>query len=277
MPARERSGVRPSRRLVLLVLAVLLVIGAGVWWAVRGGGGDAPTPSVRPAGPIAERKPDLPKAPRAEPEAAGQKRRLTPLEKARLAPMHTNAYGYVINRPHTKVVHTNNQALAMLSDAEKVFSNTADRKIAALLTLEPGEMLVGDPTSLFGRGFRRKFIESLKQPELVLETDSDEVRTLKRAVIDVKADLKARMDAGEDVCEVMQRAYREAQEIGLYRENLRGEVSRIARDRALSEEDVKDFVAAANKLLSGRGAKPLTMPRTAARRLQLMKDNNEVR
>ena len=132
------------------------------------------------------------------------------------------------------------------------------------------------PSRLFGRGFRRKFLESLEQPELILETDSDDVRALKQAVIDAKADLKARMDAGEDVCEVMLQAYREAQEIGLYRENLKAEVSRLARDRALGEDEVKDFVAAANKMLSGRGAKPLTMPRAAARRLQLMKDK-EVR
>ena len=224
--------------------------------------------------PIAEAVPA--KAPRAAPEAAERRRQLTPLEKARLAPMHTNAYGYVINRPHTKVIHTNDQALAMLSEAERVFSNTADRKIASLLTIEPGEMLVGDPSRLFGRGFRRKFLESLEQPELILETDSEDVRALKQAVIDAKADLKARMDAGEDVCEVMLQAYREAQEIGLYRENLKAEVSRLARDRALGEDEVKDFVAAANKMLSGRGAKPLTMPRAAARRLQLMKDK-EVR
>lgn len=273
-----RAKVRPPRTRLVAWAAVGVAFAVGAIVAARfamedGGTGDAPAKAEKPK-PIAEAVPS--RAPGAEPEAAGLRRPLTPLEKARLAPMHTNAYGYVVNRPHTKVVHTNDQALAMLSEAERVFSNTADRKIASLLTLEPGEMLVGDPSRLFGRGFRRKFMESLEQPELVRETDSEDVRALKQAVIDAKADLKARMDAGEDVCEVMLQAYREAQEIGLYRENLKSEVSRLARDRSLGEDEVADFVEAANKMLSGRGAKPLTMPRAAARRLQLMKER-EVR
>jgi len=280
-PRPRRAGGRgselPSALLVILAAAVLLAGGFAWWWARRGGDAGPSAPGSREGGLIAEATPaSAPKAgARAAAADAERRRRLTPLEKARQQPMHTNVYGYVINRPHTEVVHTNNQALAMLSEAEKVFSNTADRKIASLLTLEPGEMLVGDPSSLFGRGFRRKFMESLERPELVLETDGEDVRALKQAVIDAKADLKARMDAGEDVCEVMLQAYREAQEIGLYRENLKSEVSRLVRDRALDEEDVKDFVAAANKMLSGRGAKPLTMPRFAARRLQLMRERNK--
>ena len=229
---------------------------------------------VRKPGRIAEAKPaPAPKTESPVPEAPA--RELTRREKARLQPTHTNMYGYVINPPPSSVVYTNSQASAMLSDAEKVFSNTAERKIAAILTLEPGETLVGDPSAMFGRGFRRKFLESLECPELVRDGDDEETRALKRAVTDAKADLKARMDAGEDVCEVMRQAYREAQEIGLYCENLKAEVSRLARDRTLSEEDVKDFVAAANKMLSDRGAKPLTMPRFAARRLQLMKERNK--
>ena len=274
----RRAEVRLPRTRLVAWAAVGVAFLICAFLAVRftmkeGDAGVIPARAKNP-NPIAEAV--LSKTPRAEAEAAERRRQLTPLEKARLAPMHTNAYGYVINRPRTKVVHTNDQALAMLSEAERVFSNTADRKIAALLTLEPGEMLVGDPSRLFGRGFRRKFMESLVQPEFILGTDSEDVRALKQAVIDVKADLKARMDAGEDVCKVMLQAYREAQEIGLYRENLKAEVSRLARDRALGEDEIADFVAAANKMLSGRGAKPLTMPRAAARRLQLMKDK-EVR
>ena len=215
--------------------------------------------------------PAMPAAAAPPASAPAQPKRLTRREKARMQPMHTNLYGYVINRPATRIVHTNNWYAQNQTKIDRIFRNTADRKIAEILTLEPGETLVGDPSGLFGRGFRRKFLESLESPELVRDDDDEETRELKLAVIDAKADLKARMDAGEDVGEAMLAAYREAQEIGLYREELKKEVARIARDRTLSEQDISDFVEAANKMLAERGSKPLTLPRAAARRLKLSK------
>ncbi|MBQ3344080.1 MAG: hypothetical protein IJG84_19430 [Kiritimatiellae bacterium] len=267
--SRSQRGAAAARKpRVLLVALVLLVLGAGVWWAVRGGGGTASATDVRKAGRIAERKPDLPKArveeaPRGE--VAERRSNVPPEQRV----MHTNVYGYVINRPHTAVVITNKLDDAEKPVEERIFSNSADQKIAGLLLLEPGEMLVGDATSLFGRGFTRAFLKSIETPIVVEEGDDQFTAELKRAVREAKKELKAKYDAGEDIGKLMLEEVRELQEIGLYREELKDQVAKFSRDKSQSEEDLGDFVKAANMLLESRGGKPLKMPRFAARRFAL--------
>ena len=183
--------------------------------------------------------------------------------------MHTNLYGYVINRPSTAVVITNKVDDADRPFEERVFENSADQKIAGLLLLKPGEMLVGAPSSLFGRGFTRAFLKSLESPIIIGKDDDEATAELKRAVRDSKIEIKARHDAGEDIGALMAREYRELQAIGLYKEELKGQIAKLARDKSLGKEDMEDFVKAANMMLAERGGSPLQMPRMAARRFLL--------
>lgn len=183
--------------------------------------------------------------------------------------MHTNQYGYVINRPHTAVVITNKMDEADKPLEERIFDNSADQKIAGLLLLEPGEMLIGDASSLFGKGFTRAFLKSLEVPIIATKDDDEVVAELKRAVRDTKIELKARYDAGEDIAALMLKEREELQALGLYREELKNEIRKLARDKEIGEEDMEDFVKAANIMLEERGGKPLEMPRFAARRFRL--------
>lgn len=193
--------------------------------------------------------------------------------------MHTNIYGYVINRPHTAIVITNKVNDADKPIEERIFANSADQKIAALLLLEPGEMMIGDASSLFGKGFTRSFLKSIETPIVATENDDEFTVNLKRAVIDTKLELKARYDKGEDIAQLMLKERNELQALGLYREELKEEIHKLARDKSLSEETMQDFINAANKMLGERGGKPLEMPRFAARRFLLQQQfetqNNE--
>lgn len=183
--------------------------------------------------------------------------------------MHTNLYGYVINRPHTAVVITNKVDDADKPIEERIFANSADQKIAGLLLLNPGEMLIGDSSSLFGKGFSRAFLKSIETP-IVIEPEDDELTAeLKRAVRETKIEIKARYDAGEDIGALMAKERDELQALGLYREELKDQIAKLARDKTMNEEDMKDFVTAANRMLQERGGKPLQMPRFAARRFLL--------
>lgn len=183
--------------------------------------------------------------------------------------MHTNMYGYVINRPHTAVVITNKMDEADKPLEERIFTNSADQKIAGLLLLEPGEMLIGDARTLFGKGFTRAFLKSLESPIIATAEDDETVAELKRAVRDTKIELKARYDAGEDIGALMLKEREQLQTLGLYREELKNEIRKLARDKEISEADMEDFVKAANMMLEERGGKPLEMPRFAARRFKL--------
>lgn len=163
---------------------------------------------------------------------------------------------------------TNGPDVACMSIGEKVFRNTAEQKIADLLTMMPGETLVGDASSLYGRGFVRQLLKAAENPPVIEEDDTDEVKELKVAVREATQDLKKRLDAGEDVGATMKALRDEMQGLALYRKDLEKEVAKIARREDITDAELKDFVAAANQMLSERGAKPITMPRFAARRIQ---------
>ena len=135
-------------------------------------------------------------------------------------------------------------------------------------------MLVGDSSSLYGRGFARQLVKAAENPAPIDADDSDEVKELKMAVREATLDLKKRMDAGEDISATMKSLRDEMQNIALYRHDLEKELSIIAKREDITEADLVDFVKAANQLLSERGAKPLTMPRFAARRLMRLQKRN---
>ena len=276
---RPVGGAKKSPSIMRGAFAALAVVAlaAGAWWW------------------LARRAPE-PKAPRPPAKkAAKEKGKVTPhVHKEKTAPvveeiaprsnippeqqvMHTNIYGYVINRPHTKTVITNKVDEADKPLEERVFTNSADQKIAGLLMLEPGEMLVGDTSSLFGRGFTRAFLKSLESPIIVTKDDDETTAELKRAVRDIKIEIKARYDDGEDIAALMANERDELQAIGLYRKELEDEIRKIARDDTIGEADMADFVKAANMMLQGRGGKPLEMPRFAARRFKLERIRKGIR
>ena len=268
---RPAGGAKKSPSVVRGAFAALavVVLAVGAWWwlARRAPEPKAPKSPARKA--TREKAKVIPHVRREKPtpviEEAAPRSNVPPEQQV----MHTNAYGYVINRPHTKIVITNKVDDADRPLEERVFTNSADQKIAGLLMLEPGEMLVGDASSLFGRGFTRAFLKSLESPIIVTKDDDETTAELKRAVRDAKIEIKARYDAGEDIAALMAKEREELQAIGLYRKELENEIRKIARDDAIGEADMADFVKAANMMLQGRGGKPLEMPRFAARRFKL--------
>jgi hypothetical protein len=55
---------------------------------------------------------------------------------------------------------------------------------------------------------------------------------------------------------------------------LKSEIEKIARSEDLTEDEMNDFINAANKMLESRGGTPLSMPRFAARRFQIIRERN---
>ena len=268
---RPVGGARKSPSIVRGAFAALAVIAlaAGAWWWLARQEPEPKAPMV-PAKKVAKEKAKAtPRIHRQNTapaiEEVAPHSNVPPEQQV----MHTNIYGYVINRPHTKTVITNKVDDADKPLEERVFTNSADQKIAGLLMLEPGEMLVGDTSSLFGRGFTRAFLKSLESPIVITEDDDETTAELKRAVRDTKMEIKARYDAGEDIAALMANEREELQAIGLYRKELENEIREIARDVTIGEAEMADFVKAANIMLQERGGKPLEMPGFAARRFKL--------
>ena len=188
--------------------------------------------------------------------------------------MYTNMYGYVMNRPSTAIVITNKIDDAEKPIEERVFRHSSDQKIAGLLLMEPGEMMIGDASSLFGKNFAKSFLRSLKAPIEILPEDDEFTTELKMAVRDTRQELKSRLDAGEDIGALLLDEQKKLQELGLFKVELKSEIEKIARSEDLTEDEMNDFINAANKMLESRGGTPLSMPRFAARRFQIIRERN---
>ena len=193
-------------------------------------------------------------------------------------PWHWGPYAKMPPAAHTSQV----DRLEDLPLSHRLFDTLAERDIAALLTIEPGEGLMD--VIDFDERFVKEFLESLKTPIIVTADDSEEAKAMKRAVNSTKIELKARHDAGEDIAKIMRETRKELMELGAYREELNRMVIEKTQDRTATREDLEDIVKAANMMLEERGIKKIEMPefyynqielRNARFRAHAQKENQE--
>lgn len=142
-------------------------------------------------------------------------------------------------------------------DDRKLFTEMSDKKIERLMRIKPGELVLG--TVKYDQRFVKQFLDSLKTPIEFTEEDTEADRAMKQAVIDTRADLKAAYDRGEDIAEIMNATEKEAHRLAAYKLNLRKEIVEYKKSGEHSDQDVKDYIDAANKILSDNGMEPLRM------------------
>ena len=150
-----------------------------------------------------------------------------------------------------------------------IFKRRSEREIASMVMTEPGTWFMRKPT--FNERFDEDFRASLDERIEFAEDDTDEDKALKQAVIDTKAELAERMKAGETPSAAMNAFADSMYELGQYRRLLQDELGKIKRDAQYSNQDVEDFVNAANKMLKDKGAQPIPMPKMVFRQVSLKK------
>ena len=147
---------------------------------------------------------------------------------------------------------------------ERLFSSGAENQILDLLMFDPKKSHLA--AGIYGPGFVNSFIKSLDQEIEISPDDPEDVKDKKLAVIAAKKELKAAMDKGEDICEIMRESSRQMIQLANYRKDLEREVVNVLKqdiydsDR-VSDDDIATYIAAANKLLEERGAEPLKTPK----------------
>ncbi|MBR1921834.1 MAG: hypothetical protein IJ829_07540, partial [Kiritimatiellae bacterium] len=147
----------------------------------------------------------------------------------------------------------------------------SDRKLSLLLFPKDGNMGLLIP---FDARFKDKFVESLKTPIEIGPDDSPELREQKKAMIDTRAYLKERMDAGEDIVGILNEEYEKNRRLSGMRENLLKEL-RALEKTASSVQEVQDYVNAANLMLEREGAGKIGLPLALTRyRLGRQKQSN---
>ena len=136
----------------------------------------------------------------------------------------------------------------------QIFNHMSENVIAGLLSIKPGEGLVGTPR--YNGRLTKDFIESLKTPIIPTQDDSDYARELKRAVNEAKIELKAAYDRGEDIEEILLNERKELQKLAAYKQELKAMTLQGLKEAETAEE-MDDYIAAANKMLEAKGIAPM--------------------
>lgn len=150
-----------------------------------------------------------------------------------------------------------------------IFDHSTDNELAAILTLKPGQALIGGPIRHLD--YKADFLKAIETPIIVHKDDPEDVQEVKRAVLNARLLVKEAIDAGEDPAEVIRNAYDEAQKLALYKDDIRREVMNMSKEDDYTEEEVDDIIKAANKMLEAKGIEPMNLGPIMKARLRTLK------
>ena len=242
-----------------LTFTVVVAIAAAAYFVLRGSrGGQSPVEQPKPSGgKIAEVTPVAVtnRAPTTPAVQEGKKIEIRKLGDGRFMKYVDGKQAWMYPRKSIDPPARTNGQNRVLSIEQRIFKYRSDMEIAGLLMAQPGDMAIGDPE--YDKFFKQDFLKSLVDPAFPRDGDTEEERALKKAVTEVKAELKERYDAGEDLAKIMYDARNELRELGAYKRELEEEVRKRAKDGSLSAEDIDDLVTAANVMLESRGISPI--------------------
>ena len=126
-----------------------------------------------------------------------------------------------------------------------IFKHTSENTIAGILSTIPGERFVLDELD---PGFDRDFKESLTNKIEIFSDDPDDVKAQKQAVLIAKEQLSKVLANGESPGSVLSGIMRDLNEIADYRDSLEENVRLLCNFG--SEQDIREYLAEANTILS---------------------------
>lgn len=270
-----RNKLRSSRSAVLwraaILAAIALATAIGAWWWL-GGRDDAPPPVEKPKAVKVVKDVKPPHVPKVVPST----------------PAATNAFvakpEVPVAAPPAKKPQSNAHLLVKDPNARVIphrpvsprrFKYASEEFIASLLEMEPGAPVIGE--FKLSKRFLEDFKKSLEEKIEILDSDSKDVRELKEAVAATKEDLRKRMEAGEDVCQILKDSRKQLQELAAYKMDLMAELRNIRKSGEWTAEEYVKFVSAANTMLESRGATPIKLPRVIVRQLRKQQEKGDTK
>ena len=180
--------------------------------------------------------------------------------------LYTPSGRRILEKPPARIISTRDEG------DKRIFNSMAENEIMKLLIVEPGQFFV---PAIYGPSFLHSFEESLKRPIEILPDDTDEVKAIKEAVIEAKAELARRYEAHEDISQIMKDTQKEFLQLSLYKRDLENSIINLIREGGSSEQDIEDYTEAANRLLEERGVPPITSTRLHSIRWRMLERQNQ--
>ena len=138
--------------------------------------------------------------------------------------------------------------------AARPFKYTSENVIANVFALDYGDNVL---MAEFHPTLQEDFLKSLNDPIVIKENDDEDTRRLKKDMIELKPKIKALLDQGHTLPEILDDYRKSIAKVYELEVNLRRELDDIKR-KSTSVEEVKDFIEAANQMMLEAGAKSFT-------------------
>ena len=132
------------------------------------------------------------------------------------------------------------------------FKNMSDRAIASILTLRPGQLSLAT-WNFYDPEFEEAFKKSLTESEPIGPDDSESLKETKKVLWEAKCEIAKRLEKGEVLGDILSAARQELRDLHDYKFSLEKEVNKMVGEGGLEEQDVRDMIAAANKMLADKG------------------------
>ena len=264
-PARKlsqrREVAKVRTRFILCGFLVLACLACGFWWLIRGDSSTEGDEKVKQKGLTALQTPST-AGHEAKGTEATTKATASVATSATIPPDETtNEVSATESTPPKK----NFRIIRRNEGKKKLFHNVADIYISRLVNTTPGSGVIG--TMNYDR-FQDQLLRALEQPITIDDDDTPEEVAKKQAVIQTRAELKQMLDSGEDIAQVMREAESEMRRLWNYRRSLHLELAKAQKDGKFNADDMKDYIDAANKMLTDNGMEPLKHPEFWLRRMR---------
>ena len=273
--SKGRDGARPSRvgagdnkRTTARWIAAAVVVAAiagGVWWWM---GREKPQPPVikepAKAKPTKPKEPAQKVTPKPHPVAK-------PAEKKEF--VFTNKTGRIVRDDKVTVDENGNmwfkgspvpsvQAGDGWLNGKKLgtpehFKHPSENYWAQMVLSDLGG--ASSAPSELPKGLVRDMYAQLRTPVEIAEDDPPDVVKLKQDMIELKAELAKRVDAGEKLEDIMVQLQKDINYYASMREGFREGLRILQKENATAQE-IKDYIDAANKVLDQNGVKKLNVP-----------------
>ena len=261
--------------LLCLIGAGAAVLAVALWWlATREGnephpaepGAEQAKPAAVPKVLRAPKAPEEAKPPKADKEPASAQPVPTAVDAPRPQKKPQSNAHLLVRDPNARVIPHREAP-------PRRFKYNSEEFIASLLEMEPGTPVIGE--FKFSKRFLEDLRKSFDEKIEILDADDARTRELKEAVSATKEDLRKRMEAGEDVCQILKESRKQLQELAAYKMDLMAELRNIRKSGEWTAEEYSKFVSAANKMLEGRGATPIKLPRVIVRQLRKQQEKGD--
>lgn len=238
----------PTRGAFAALVVVALAAGCWLWLSQRNHATDEKPPKQAQK-QTAPRKPAKPKPQVAKGESAPE----TAVE-SKPEPKRFGKYEVEVDEKGERWIYRDGKRRHITSvkpgTSRQLFFNRAENQLSALLTVKPGEMIVG--FDIDDKRFVNDFLASLKTPIEITDDDTPEERAEKELVIEAKKQLQRYYKEGLDIAQIMKDEYREIAKLNALKTDLNAEIAKMRREGA-SPEDIKLQVEASNKMLEQYG------------------------